>query len=106
MADREQYILDGETDNVTPAVNIAAGLVATSVGGEFVVKVWSPTADWDSGTVGVYILAADNTAILLQAFTEDGAYFGRVGSDERIVAGVTTVAGASADLDCTVSRSR
>lgn len=106
MSDREQLILDGETDDITPAASIAAGLVATTVGGEFVVKVWSPTADWDSATVSIYILAQDNTPILLQAFTEDGAYFGRVGSDERITVGVADVAGASADLDCTVSRSR
>jgi hypothetical protein len=98
----DQVIFDGETDNVLPAN-------ATVVHAEanFVVKVWSPTADYDSGTVTVYILADDDTAIALQTFTEDGAYFGRVGDEgERVTAGISGVAGASADISCTVSRSR
>ena len=101
----EEYILNGETDNITPAAQVAAANVGTVEGGSFVVKVWSPTADWDSGTVGIYLLAPDNVAILLQEFTEDGAYFGSIGQgNERIVAGVTTVAAASADLSATVTR--
>ena len=96
----EQVIFDGETDDVLPA----NATVVSAVGGEFVVKVWSPTADYDSGTVTVYILASDNTAIALQTFTEDGAYFGRVGASERITAGISGVLAASADISCTVTR--
>lgn len=103
---QEQFIMTAQDDDITPAASIAARLVATTIDGEFVIKVWSPTGAYDSGTVSVYILAADNTPILLQEFTEDGAYFGRVGDDERIVAGLAGVAGAAADINVTVSRSR
>jgi len=98
----DQVIYDGETDNVA----VAATPVVTATDGSFVVKVWSATGAFDSGTVNVYILASDYTPILLQAFTENGAYFGRVGSDELITADITGVAGAAADISCTVSRSR
>lgn len=90
------------------AANVAIGSSGRESvdSGRFMLKVWSPTADWDGGTVKLYIMAAGDFPLLVETFTEDTVYFGRCGESGEIeVFGcdLTGTAGDSADICVTIS---
>ena len=98
----DQVIYDGVTDNIAASASARA-----TITGSRVIKCWSATADFDSGTVTVYLVANDDSLIALTTFTTDGFYLLAVGdSSERITAKITGVVGASADISLTVGGER
>lgn len=94
-----QYLLQDQIANLTVAANTARAVVTD---GDYVLKVWSPTDDYDGGTVNIYMMAADGTPILLQAFTEDGAMFGKAGQIPQTFKAELTGGSGGADVSVTV----
>ena len=97
---KPQYLLTNQDANLLVAANTARAVV---VDGDFVLKVYSETDAFDSGTVNVYIMSPEGVPVLLQAFTEAGAKFGRVGQIPQVFkAELVDTAGGAADVTVTI----
>ena len=99
---RPQYLLQNQTSDIAVDVNPLDGLVD---GEKFTLDIWSPTGNWGGGIVNVYMIAAetgDDTAILLESFSEDTVRFGeKAGLGRRFKAELVGAAGA--DISCTLN---
>lgn len=94
-----QYMLKNQASNLAVGSNSARGLVIDE---DFVVKVWSPTGVFDGGTVTIYIIAADGTAIPIQSFTEAGAMFGKAGQIPQVFKAALSGTSGAANVCATV----
>lgn len=99
---RPQFLLQRQSSDIAVGANPRDGLVD---GEKFTIDVWSPTGNWGGGTVNVYMVAAetgDDTAILLESFTEDTVRFGEKASlGRRFKADLVGATGA--DISCTLN---
>jgi hypothetical protein len=96
----DEYIFQNATSNA------AVPTPRPVFDGKFTVKVWSPTSDWDSASVLLYVLAKDDELVLVHTFTEADsqfAYFGETGTEEVFTGAITGSLGSS-DLCMTISQ--
>lgn len=97
-----QFLLENQVVDIAVAANPLEGLVD---GEKFTLDIWSPSGAWGGGTVNIYMVAAkqgDDTAILLESFTEDTVRFGEKATNGRRLK-AELVGAAGADISCTLN---